>query len=273
MESLAEKAFWDARYDPKQVPKVPVPGDPRRTLRAFTRNYDEYVIWNQHFEAWMPRGEGRKVLEIGSAPGYYLVQLHQRFGLDPWGIEYSEPGVAMNRAYFRANGLDPDHIVQGDFFDDEWLSRNAGQYDVVVSRGFIEHFVDVETVVSRHVHLLKPGGRLFLTVPNFRGIYGHWLRRFNRVVYEKHNVEIMDLAVFERLFARPDLQTCYCGYYGTFHLGRFKAGDAHPVLQRLTAQRNRMQFLFNAAFRLMFGLRDPNHPWWSPFLLYIGEAR
>lgn len=273
MESLAEKAFWDVRYDPTKVPRVPVPGDPRRTLYAFTRNYDEYVIWNRHFETWMPRGQGRKVLEVGSAPGYYLVQLHQRFGLDPWGIEYSEPGVAMNRAYFRTYGLDPNQVIHGDFFDDAWLDQHAGQYDAVVSRGFIEHFVDVAPVVSRHVRLLKPGGRLFLTVPNFRGVYGHWLRRFNRALYDKHNVDIMELPVFTRLFARPDLQTCYCGYYGTFHLGRFKADKAHPVLQRLLAQRNRLQFVCNATFRLVFGLHDPNHPAWSPFLLYIGEAQ
>ena len=117
METLAEKAFWDVRYHPDNIPELPVPGNPNRTFYAFTRNYDEYVIWNRLYEAFMPRGGDKRVLEVGSAPGYYLVQLNQRFGLDPYGIEYSEPGAAQNRAYFLKYGLNPENVTHGDFFE------------------------------------------------------------------------------------------------------------------------------------------------------------
>ncbi len=269
---LAEKAFWDAYYQPANLPPVPMPGDPGRSLRALTRNYDEYIVWNRIYAKYMVRGVKSKVIEIGSAPGHHLIQLNQRFGITPYGVEYSEPGVEQNRNYFLKYGLDPGHVVQADFFDDVFLARYREQFDAVVSRGFIEHFDDVPSVVDRHVALLKTGGRMFVTIPNFRGIYGVWMRRFNVPLLARHNTAIMEGEVFANLFDRPDLKTLFCGYYGTLALGRFKP-DGPEWFVRLMRQRHRIQQGLNLLFRLSFGLSDRNHPYWSPFLLYVGDKQ
>ena len=101
---------------------------------------------------------GAAVVEIGSAPGEHLVRLSETFGLVPYGIEYSAAGVEVNRAVFAARGLDPENVIQMDFFSDECLLSCRERFDVVVSRGFIEHFADAAQVVDRHLELLKPGG-------------------------------------------------------------------------------------------------------------------
>jgi len=92
--------------------------------------------------------KGQRVIEVGSAPGLHLLEVRSRFGLDPFGVEYAPAGVALNRQNFQQAGVNPDQVIEADFFSEGFLAAHQGKFDVVLSRGFIEHFSVPRVVVE-----------------------------------------------------------------------------------------------------------------------------
>lgn len=170
-----------------------------------------------------PHLEGRigwKGLEIGSAPGWRSLGLWQRFGIVPYGLEYTEAGVALQRALYRARGLPEELVVRGDFFDDALRARWAGAFDLVASYGFIEHFDRPEEVVAKHLELLRPGGLLVVTVPHMNEgtLYGKLARRFNPEVYAMHNIRTCTRETFLGIFKAMGCEILYGGTLGGFEI-------------------------------------------------------
>lgn len=188
---LTTQEYWDEywRRREDQTGKESLLGRAKRAVKSivgerrvqyFTRNYADYVLWEQLYRRYLPPLAGAKVLEIGSAPGDYLVRLSRTFGCIPYGVEYAPVGFAMNQRTFRRNGLDPSNIILADAFSDSFQERFKGFFDVVISRGVIEHFSDVRPILGTHLALAKPGGYLVVSVPNFRGVNRLLMLIFNR---------------------------------------------------------------------------------------------
>lgn len=173
----ATSDFWENDYN-AGVALPARPSDsfaPERTLAAALREL-------------APVGPGDTVVEVGCAPARWLVWYAEQFGANVTGIEYTPGGAALSRRNLEAAGVD-GRIVQGDFFSAEVLDE---QFDLVTSFGFIEHFEDLEGAFRRHVDFTKPGGRVALGVPNFRGIVG-WLQKIgDRAFLDMHNLRAMD---------------------------------------------------------------------------------
>lgn len=215
---------------------------------------------------------GARLLEVGSAPGLALAKLATRFAADPWGLDYSEDGVRANRATFARFGFDPDHVLHGDFFDDAFLDRHRGGFDLVTSNGFIEHFRDVRAVVTRHVALVRPGGLLAISIPNLTGLNGLLTRFFHPALLAAHNLDIMDLAPFARLFDDFGLETLACERVGLFQLGLQATPPGSPKRHLLRAGLA-FQLPLELAQRRLFGTHAPAPPWSSPYLYYVGRLR
>ncbi|MFN2454906.1 MAG: hypothetical protein ABR577_11865 [Pyrinomonadaceae bacterium] len=60
----------------------------KRTLEYLT-SYDDYLLWNVMLRKHLPQLRGGKALEVGSAPGEFLVELNRRLGCVPYGMENS----------------------------------------------------------------------------------------------------------------------------------------------------------------------------------------
>jgi SAM-dependent methyltransferase len=284
MDNLTRREHWDAVHATERV-EVTVPRDgikshwSKRALKrllgprflAYMSSYDDYLIWDGIYRRYMPR-PGSTVVEIGSAPGEHLAKLSETFGLVPFGIEYSEEGVEVNRALFSARGLNPDNVVPLDFFSDECLTRYRDHFDVVVSRGFIEHFKDAASVVDRHIDLLKPGGLLIVTIPNLRGVNHSLTRLFHRELLPMHNLDIMGLARFRKLFDPQRVRSLVCAYAGTFNFYLFnvKEGSRLAPLLRLCMK---AQSLINVAFRVFLKDRGAEGRFTSPQLIFTGTKK
>jgi 2-polyprenyl-3-methyl-5-hydroxy-6-metoxy-1,4-benzoquinol methylase len=162
----------------------------------------------------------QSLIEVGAAPGRELVRLAKSNGFVPYGIEYSSEGIEAARSVFRSAGYDPQNLVEFDFFEDEALLSYSGKFDAVLSRGFVEHFEDVQEVIRRHLLLLKPGGVAFITVPNY-GLYG---QTWPEHIREIHNLNVLSS---EGLRAAADVESgeiLECGYFGgIFNVGSFYA--------------------------------------------------
>lgn len=225
-ERLSTQDYWAALYEkaageahgsrPQGWLKRIVP----ERLRKLRKRLKQQHWTRQLVEVLLrPQLEGRSGLtglEVGSAPGYRSLGLWQRFGVVPYGLEYTEKGAELQRALYRARGLPEDLVVHGDFFDDALRARWAGRFDLVASYGFIEHFDHPETVVAKHLELLRPGGVLVVTVPHMNEgtVYGRLVRRFNPEVYAMHNIRTCTPGPFREIFQAAGCQTLFCGPLG-----------------------------------------------------------
>jgi SAM-dependent methyltransferase len=244
----------------------------RLWLSPYLRPYEEVVLWEHLYPRFLSRAAGLKAVEIGSAPGTFLVELARRFGVDPYGIEYAAAGVDINRRLFEQHGVPGDHVIHEDVFSDRLHDRYREHFDVVVSRGFIEHFDDPRPAIERHLSLLKPGGTLIVQIPNLRGLNWAVQRLLDRRLFDIHNRSLMDRRAFRSLFDTLRLEERFCDYYGAFTFNVFNVNSRPRRLWLLRAG-HRAQLPLNVLYHLLLRGRTAGHRWASPALLYVGVKR
>lgn len=99
---------------------------------------------------------GRRILDVGCGSGRFLRYAASR-GWDGVGIEPSETAAQVGRA----EGL----TVLGGRLDDFEQEFSEG-FDLVHLKNVLEHVVDPKQVVNHCVAMLRPGGMLYVEVPN-----------------------------------------------------------------------------------------------------------
>jgi SAM-dependent methyltransferase len=199
---------------------------------------------------------GDRLLEIGCAPGKWLIYFHKRFGCSVAGCEYSERGLGILKRNLEAAST-PAQIYPGDFLK---LALEPASYDAVVSLGFIEHFNDPIDIARRHADLLRPGGLLILEVPNFQGI-NHWFQTDS--LLSAHNLETMTPAFFEKVAKTLGLRVRFLKYIGGFEPANLDTrGKPFPI---------RALYGGLARLRLLPGMARLNNAAWSGFLMAIFE--
>ncbi len=280
--------YWNFRltdYDTRVVEGERQGDSPAAKQKSFAgrlreywgRNYHDYLLWEVLYKRFMPSTKGAKVLEVGSAPGGHLVRLSKRFGFTPYGIEHSKRWVELNREVFRAHNINPESVVYADFFSEEFQKDYRQRFDIVVSRGFVEDFpaMDAEGIIKLHINLLSDGGYLFITIPNFRGIYYLWARLFDRELLANANIAIMQKETFCRLFQNKGLSTLFCGYYGTFNCGddRFSPSINSLAMRLTMVVLTFIQRIANVLFRVTLRDRGMESATFSPYLLFVGAKK
>ena len=170
----------------------------------------EKCNFQELFDKYLP-GDGT-LFEVGCYPGRFLIYLGKKLGYTVNGIDRTPYVHDRLRSKLEECGIKCGDLIEGDFFQ----FQSAKQYDVVCSFGFIEHFSDTEDVLRRHVALLKSGGILVISVPNFAGgvqfILHNWLDRKNLL---QHNLSAMDLNEWSRILGKLGMQISYIDYYDT----------------------------------------------------------
>jgi 2-polyprenyl-3-methyl-5-hydroxy-6-metoxy-1,4-benzoquinol methylase len=84
-------------------------------------------------------------------------------------MDYSNVAVEKGRSYADAVGIKGITWQVGDI---QAIAQPNASFDTVVSCETIEHVPEPAKAVSELARVLKPGGRLFLTTPNYLGVYG-----------------------------------------------------------------------------------------------------
>jgi len=100
---------------------------------------------------WVRRGD--RLLDIGCFHGEFFEQLGSRISS---GVGFDPYGNAMDRGNLK--------IVPEEFLIPSAFSSNS--FDAIVMLATLEHIVDKEPFVSEFWRLLKPTGRVILTVPS-----------------------------------------------------------------------------------------------------------
>ena len=155
----------------------------------------------------------KTAIELGGFPGYYSVYFKKYHNLDITLFDHYIHRDIVNEL-LRANGLTDGDItmIEADMF----TYKPEKQYDLVTSFGLIEHFNDTKDIIEKHLQFLKPGGVLFITLPNFKSANGWVQRRFDPENYKIHNITVMDPQLLTRTCAQLGLKEIECFYDGKF---------------------------------------------------------
>ena len=107
--------------------------------------------------------ENARVLELGSGLGSVLLEMRRR-KLDAVGLEPSEEWCGIIRRRLERDGLAGNCVVQG---IGEHLPFADSSVDLVVSLQVLEHVQEPERVLREIDRVLRPGGILYLSAPNY----------------------------------------------------------------------------------------------------------
>ena len=271
MRNFTEKTYWDDVYKDMNINSVSISIYYRikEYLKYITRDYSNFLLWEVLFRSYIPKNKDGKVIEIGCAPGKYLYSFHKDFLYEPYGIDYSKKGVEITKKYFVKKGLNKDNIIYADFFDPLFQSEQKNKYDIVFSRGFIEHFDTVKSVVQNHINMLKVGGYIVIIIPQISSLNGYIARFFNIDSYKVHNISIMNKDSFTNLFPYSQLEHVYCDYVGIGSIGLFNTNTRWKyILYRVLLLLQRpVDFLL----RVFVPKNILNNKYTSPYLLFIGK--
>jgi SAM-dependent methyltransferase len=134
--------------------------------------YDEhFVLDNKLMLEWYPHrvlamAKGASLLELGLGHGYSTAFFAQHFAHYKV-IEGSPEMIARFRSRFDVRKVD---IVQGFFEEFDTEER----FDTIAMGFVLEHVDDPAVILRRYGRFLKPGGSIFIAVPNSESLH----RRF-----------------------------------------------------------------------------------------------
>ena len=157
--------------------------------------------------------KAQTAIELGGFPGYYAIYLKKYKGLSTTLLDYFIHPELVNKLLSTNELKEGDiDIIEADLFN----YVPAEKYDMVLSFGLIEHFNDTQFIIGEHLKFLKPGGTLFITLPNFKSVNGWVQRKFDKDNYHKHNISSMDPALLKSSCQALALKNIEVYYHGRF---------------------------------------------------------
>jgi len=157
----------------------------------------------------------KTAIELGGFPGFYCVFLKKYFQLDVTLLDYFIYQPIINQLLEINNLQEKDiNVIETDLF----TYKPNQQYDLVLSFGLIEHFNDTADIINRHIAFLKPGGTLFITLPNFKAVNGWFQKNFDKENYDKHNINCMNPQLLREIVEKIGLNVLQARYFGKFSL-------------------------------------------------------
>jgi 2-polyprenyl-3-methyl-5-hydroxy-6-metoxy-1,4-benzoquinol methylase len=173
----AGKDYWNKNWDSE----VPVVQDPKDLRLSNYVNNQYHNLFSKILGA--DHGNSKRLLEVGCARSMWLPYFAKQYGLEIWGLDYSEEGCRQEESILRKIGVKAE-VVCADLFSPP--EKMLGIFDYVFSAGVIEHFSDTFSCLKALTRFLSPGGTIISVVPNMHGSVGALQRFVDKKVYELH---------------------------------------------------------------------------------------
>lgn len=148
---------------------------------SFQAGYDHSPRFRERLALWRDLiarhvAPGDRVLDAGCGAGTFSFEA-ARVGASVTAIDGSAAMIALARKRQQELGLTDIGFEVA--LLDSLSAWPAGQFDVVLSSSVLEYLPDLAGEVARLVRLLKPGGRLILSLPNSESLY----RKAERIAF------------------------------------------------------------------------------------------
>jgi 2-polyprenyl-3-methyl-5-hydroxy-6-metoxy-1,4-benzoquinol methylase len=127
---------------------------------------------------------GLAVLDAGCGSGVHGAEIKRLYGHRVTGVDLSAASIAKARTR-----IDEAHV--GDVTRPEaYPFYGQAQFNLIVLSDILEHVYDPKDVVGRHLALLRPGGRILISIPNI----AIWNVRFGLLFgrFDYHETGTMD---------------------------------------------------------------------------------
>ena len=126
--------------------------------------------WHRMLKPAMLREDlaGKQALEIGCGRGDFSCWLARNTQAQLTAADFSQTAVAKGRDHAASLGLN----IRWQVMDIQSIAHPDASFDVVISSETIEHVPDPARAVAELARVLKPGGKLFLTTPNYLNLIG-----------------------------------------------------------------------------------------------------
>ena len=117
---------------------------------------------------------GSKILDFGCGSGYLVGEL-QKIGYDAYGIDFEKEAID----YGVNSGI--RNLVLGNGQKTEHSDKS---FDMIVAFDVLEHIEDEKPIIGELLRILRPGGKLMITVPAYQWLWGvqddvsHHFRRY-----------------------------------------------------------------------------------------------
>lgn len=230
---LLDTEFWDTHWDEMILPQT------------VNYNFKLERLLAGIFKKYLPDGENKKeILEVGCAPGKWLVFFAKEMNYKVSGLDFSQQGVKKTYENFNLTNITGE-VISGDIFTIEKTKK----YDVVYSLGFIEHFTNVDEVIQKHLEFLKPNGHLVLGIPNFKGLNFLLQKMLDTTVIDDHNLKIMNKNFLLKTGETLHLTPSFIKFIGGFDPLMFVPKNKNDI-RKLYYKKSLFKRIFNFMLKL-----------------------
>lgn len=156
--------------------------EPKYEMQSSQYVYKKADPYSSHSQIlnWVKKERPQKVLEIGTATGYLTAEM-VKLGCRVTGVEQD-----VEMANVAAEHC--DQMLVGDI---ETLSlEQFGNYDAIILGDILEHVRNPTAILKNLTGLLKPGGKVLMSLPNVANIWVRLNLLFGRFNYSR--VGILD---------------------------------------------------------------------------------
>ncbi len=127
-------------------------------------------------DGFEPYRKTNRLIDVGSGVGYFL-EVAKRRGWETYGTEFTEEAVSIcekKGAKMNLGPLNPDNYEPESF-------------DIITSFEVIEHINNPREEIGNFNKLLRKGGMVYSTTPNFNALERYYLKsEYNALGYPEH---------------------------------------------------------------------------------------
>ncbi len=159
-----------------------IPSEQELLLHYEKYNRDEYyspitrIRYRELLDEFEPFRKTNKILDMGCGTGFFLEEAKAK-GWEVYGTELSESAIKI----CEAKGITMQKIsLSGGIFND-------GMFDVITSFEVVEHINNPFEMVKDMYKILRKGGLVYLTTPNFNAVERYILKsKYSIIEYPEH---------------------------------------------------------------------------------------
>ena len=206
-EEKTSQVYWETLWRSRHIPK------PVNPYRPGLENHI-YRKWHAFFHPLLCNRSGQSVIEIGCAGSPWLPYFARQFGLKVTGLDRSVLGCKQAEEVLSRSGV-KGQIISADLFSPP--GEILGAFDIVISFGVVEHFVETKKCLYACSRFLRPGGLMITVIPNLAGWMGRIQKHLDRKIYDIHvPLDREDLRVAHKM---AGLNVSSCNYFLFLNLG------------------------------------------------------